>query len=373
MEEESIMGVAPPVYVSKVMMNDRPIGMSNGIEFPHDQNNIVIEYIGLSFKDEKSVRYQYRLRGIDSSWSIATRQREVTYAALSPGSYAFEVIALNRDGIKSDTPAFFSFTILPPIWQRWWFLVLVSGTVITIVYTSVRRKVASMEQRHALQEEFSRRLIQSQENERTRIAAELHDSLGQNLLVIQNQALLALDAQPEKPQILDRLNDISTVTTQTIEEVREIAHNLRPYHLDKLGLTTSINSIIRRISESSKIAFTSDIDPIDSLFSKEEESHIYRIIQEGVNNIVKHSQATQASVSIKKRHGMVSVTIRDNGKGFAKPRTALPSPEDAPYGFGLIGLGERVRILKGNLSFGSTPGRGTTLLIDIPCHGDSDA
>jgi signal transduction histidine kinase/ligand-binding sensor domain-containing protein len=373
MGEENTARNAPPVHISKVTINDKSTGIRNGMEFPHDKNNIVIEFIGVSFRGEKSVRYEYRLQGIDSGWSNPTRQRAVTYAALSPGTYTFETIALNSDGIWSSTPASFSFTILPPIWQRWWFRSIGALLFLTVGPFVYYVRVSKLEREKEMQQEFSRRLIESQESERKRIAAELHDSLGQNLLVIQNQALLALDAHPEKPEIQDRLNDISIVTTQTIQEVREIAHNLRPYHLDKLGLTTSINSIIRRISESSKITFTSDVDLIDGLFSKEEDSHIYRIIQEAINNIIRHSQATEASVSVKQHQGKITVRIRDNGRGFAQARNALPTTEESTHGFGLIGLGERVRILNGSLSFGSSPGRGTTLFIDIPCRGNNNA
>lgn len=373
LEEEAREAISPPVYISEISVNDRPIEIRNGMEFPHYQNNIIIQYIGLSFRDEKAVRYQYRFQGIDSGWSSPLHQRSVTYAALSPGSYTFEVIAMNGDGVKSSVPASFSFTIVAPLWQRWWFRSIAAVLFLSIGPFVYYRRVSRLKREKQIQQEFSRRLIESQESERTRIAAELHDSLGQNLLVIQNHAILALDASSAQPEVRDRLNDISSITTQTITDVREIALNLRPYHLDKLGLTTSINSIIRRMSESSKTLFTSDIDPIDGLFSKEEESHIYRIIQEGMNNIVKHSQANEAIVSIKKGEAEVLVTIRDNGKGFEKARTTIPKPDDAMHGFGLIGLGERVRILNGNLNFTSTPGQGTLLLVGIPFRRDRHA
>ncbi len=371
-EQEDREGISPPVYISKVSVNDRTIEVHDGMEFPHYQNNIIIEYIGLSFRDGKAVRYQYRFQGIDSGWSSPLHQRSVTYAALSPGSYTFEVIALNSDGIKTTMPATFSFTIVPPLWGRWWFrsfgAVLFLGAGPLIYY----RRVSRFKKDKLLHQDFARRLIESQEHERKRIAAELHDSLGQNLLVIQNHTLLALDSSFSDTEVRERLNDISAVTTQAIGDVREIALNLRPYHLDKLGLTTSLNSIVRRMSESTKIAVTSDIDPLEGLFAKEQESHIYRIVQEAMTNIAKHARATEATIFIKKNEGRISVTIRDNGKGFESPRSVPPAPGELANGFGLIGIGERVRILNGHLTFSSNPGLGTALVIDIPFTGGAN-
>ncbi len=364
---------APQVSITRVEINDRPVESRGGMEFPPDRNNVVFEFTGPSFRDERSLRYRYRLGGVDTGWSVPSLRQSVSYAALNPGAYTFEVDALTGEGAASASTAVFSFTILAPVWQRWWFVSLAAACIVAGVYFAVRRKVTGLEQRRALQEEFSRRLIDSQESERARIAAELHDSLGQNLLVIKNHALLALDGPPGEREVADRLDDISNATSQAIEEVRQIAHNLRPYHLDKLGLTTSIESIVRRISEASGIAFTSEIEPIDGLFSKEDEIHIFRIVQEALNNILKHSRATKASVTVMGRDRAVSVTIKDNGKGFPNPRAVLPTPADELGGFGLIGLGERIRILQGTISLDSTPGQGTTLLVEIPRSGESHA
>ncbi len=371
--EENKIAAPPHVYISKVTVNDRPVSLNGPMVFTHDLNNIVVEFIGPGFRGERGMRYQYWLRGIDTAWSIASRQRSVTFASLSPQEYTFEVAALNTDGLRSPSPASFSFRIMPPVWQQWWFIGLVGATLLGGAFGLVRRKMSVLKERHAMQEEFSRRLIDAQENERSRIAAELHDSLGQNLLVIKNDALLALDAGPGKQEVSDRLNDISDVSTQTIGEVRDIALDLRPYHLDKLGLTTSIESIIRRSSESGTLALVSDIDPIDNVFPKGEEIHIYRIVQEALNNVAKHSEATEASVSVKRNFDRIRVTVRDNGKGFEAPRSTLPGPGEFSRGFGLFGLGERARILGGTLQIGSAPGQGTTLILDLPIRGDHDA
>ena len=89
------------------------------------QNQLQIDFVGLSFESGDVLRYQYRLAGADADWSAPSEQRSVTYASLSPGHYVFNVRAVNSDGIVSAHPAAMSFTILRPLWQRWWFLALV--------------------------------------------------------------------------------------------------------------------------------------------------------------------------------------------------------------------------------------------------------
>src|SRR5207344_1592989 len=117
---------------------------------------------------------------------------------------------------------------------------------------------------------------------------------------------LAIQRSPEPKALQERMNEISGAASQAIEEVRRITHGLRPYQLDRLGLTQAIRTLVTRASESSSVVFASRVEDIDKLFNKDEEIHVYRIVQEAVNNIVKHSGATEAAVVIKKRTAAVS-------------------------------------------------------------------
>jgi len=228
-----------------------------------------------------------------------------------------------------------------------------------------------LERQQAAQLAFSRQIIQSQERERHRIAANLHDSLGQNLLVIKNQARLAMQPVANEAMLLQRLNEISGMASQAIEEVRQITHDLRPYQLDRLGLTQAIRGIVRRVSENCPTLFASHVDEIDGLFDNESEINIYRIVQEGVNNVVKHSHATEATVVIKKQAALLSISVRDNGCGLdAGPNGA----GELPFaGFGLKGITERARILGGKTAVNSQPGQGVSLTVEVPLPNPSHA
>src|SRR5262249_45910210 len=156
---------------------------------------------------------------------------------------------------ESANPASFSFTIVPPLWERSWVRLAAAVFFLGAGPLVYYRRVSHLKKEKLIQQEVARRLIESQESERKRIAAELHDSLGQNLLIIKNHALLALDSDGDRERLLDQLQQISDATSQSITEVRGIAHNLRPYLLDKLGLTKGLQSNLRRVSEASDIRF----------------------------------------------------------------------------------------------------------------------
>jgi signal transduction histidine kinase len=209
-------------------------------------------------------------------------------------------------------------------------------------------------------------LILSQESERRRIAIELHDSLGQSLVLIRNWALLGLKAVSEKEPARVNLDEISTTASDAINEVREIAYNLGPFQLDSLGLGPSIEEMVAKVASSSSTRFNVEIDELDAVFSKQDEINIFRIVQEAVNNIVKHSGAANASLRINSDNESIKIVIRDDGKGFVQASENLGKANRR--GFGLLGLSERVRMLKGVWTIQSEPGKGAIISIDLP-HG----
>jgi signal transduction histidine kinase len=253
-------------------------------------------------------------------------------------------------------------------WWTWKGFALLAGTLLTVIIAGLsvifilRRRLEHQRQAKFI---FSRQILQSQEDERRRIAVNLHDTLGQNLLIIKNQSRLAMQLPADESAVHHRLNEISEVALQAIEEVRQITRNLRPYQLDRLGLTHAIRAVIKQASENTPILFASDVDDIDRAFDKESEIHVFRIIQESINNIIKHSGATEATVVIKRNTAVVSISIRDNGQGFdfALGKTA---------GFGLNSMVERVWISGGESKIDASPGGGTNLFFEIPIRNSAD-
>lgn len=212
------------------------------------------------------------------------------------------------------------------------------------------------------QEEFTKKLIQSQEDERKRIAGGLHDSLGQNLLILKNKALIGIK-KTDDPKFKEQMSEISELASSTIDEVRVISYDLRPYELDRLGLTKTITSMVERAGNSTNINFTGEIENIDKTFSPEIEINIYRILQECLSNTIKHSEAADVTVQLKKFEKTISISISDNGKGFNVEKKFSDSERK---GFGLRGIPERVKLFGGEFNIESEPGKGTRIRITLP-------
>ncbi|MGB2867524.1 MAG: sensor histidine kinase, partial [Bacteroidota bacterium] len=203
------------------------------------------------------------------------------------------------------------------------------------------------------------RLIQSQEQERQRIANELHDSLGQTLLVIKNRMLMMLQARPGEKE----LDETSGLVSQTIEEVRNISHNLRPHQLDQLGVTKTIRALVKQVAESSPIQFSVDVEEIDDILVGDEDIGLFRIIQESLSNIVKHSGAASGRVSIKRAVAGIEVTITDDGKGMDVTHERLR--EELGKGFGLSGMEERAKMFGWKMEVRSQLNNGTEVRVEI--------
>lgn len=355
----------PLLAIEQVTLDRLPLPISEAVEINPGQGNLEIQYTGLSWGRPQQIRFKYRLVGLDDDWVEAGSRRTAYYTHLPPGSYTFKVIADNGEGIWNTEGKSLRVTVLPAFYRTWWFMTLSALLTLGLVAYAYQLRVRQLKRARAAQEEFSRQLIASQELERKRIAAELHDSLGQSLIVIKNLAVMML--YPSDQEIMrQQAQEISSETSRAIGEVKEISYNLRPFHLDQFGLTRSIESLIDNVAKACDIKISADLDHIDGLFAKDEEINLYRIVQEGLNNVVKHSAATAASVLIRQGEQSLTVTIKDNGRGFTALTQAAPSQES---GFGLTGIAERARLLGGEAHVQGEPGRGTTVSININLKG----
>jgi signal transduction histidine kinase len=184
-------------------------------------------------------------------------------------------------------------------------------------------------------------------------------------VIIKNRARLSLRQVDQKEAMLDHLENISETASHAIEEAREIAFNLRPHLLDRVGLTKTIESMLGRVFSSSGIEFEAQIEGIDEVLEKDSEILLYRIVQECANNTVKHSQATKAVLKIERASNILTVNISDNGRGFDQ---SASDNDLSKRSFGLIGISERTRLLGGKLNIESAIGKGTIVSIIIDLH-----
>lgn len=226
-----------------------------------------------------------------------------------------------------------------------------------------QKALEAEKQIHEAKNHLTKKLITSQENERKRIALELHDSIGQNLLIIKNQLLEIIHSFKGDGDITI-VNEASALTSDTLREIRSISQNLRPHHLDQLGLTTAIETVIEKVDDNSDIDFDFSLDNIDDQISTENQINFFRIIQESLNNIVKHSGASEAFVTISKSEKTIELIIEDNGNGI--PNSKLNPNLNRTEGFGISGLFERADILGGELEILKSNKGGVKVFLRVP-------
>ncbi len=356
----------PLLAIERVTLDRAALPVGQTVQINPGQENLEIQYTGLSWQRPQQIRFKYKLVGLDREWVEAGTRRTAYFPHLPPGAYTFTVIADNGDGIWNNDGQSLRIVVLPPFYRTWWFTALVALAALSIGTLIYQARIRQLTRAKAAQEAFSRQLINSQEQERKRIAAELHDSLGQSLIVIKNLAMLLPYSATDGAATRQQAQEISSETARAISEVKEISYNLRPFHLDQFGLTRSIESLIDNVAKACDIKFTADLDHIDGLFAPDEEINLYRIVQESLNNIVKHSAATEASVVIRLGEQDLLLTIKDNGKGFTSSKPDAPAQKS---GFGLTGMSERAHLLGGEARIQSEPGQGTTVLVKINLKG----
>ncbi len=343
------------IYLSRVNAagEDLPLPETGAVRlpqmtFPSSLNNLFIEYVGLDFQDARALKYQYKLEGVDADWSAPTEQRVVNYARIAPGSYRFLVRAVNPGGLVSPEPATFEFRILPPIWQRWWFLALAAVAAGLMVYAAHRYRVAQ--------------LIEM-ERVRTRIAADLHDDIGSNLSQI---ALLSEVVRQQvgraNSQAVERLSLIANISRQTVDSMSDIVWAVNPQR-DRLS---DLAQRMRRFADDTlsargiELRFSADGIDRDLKLGTDTRREVFLVSKEAVNNIARHSECTAAEIEFRLDDGWLELKVSDDGRGF--------DPAEANGGNGLVSMRMRAERLGGEFEATSQLGRGTTVRLRAPVN-----
>ncbi len=232
----------PPVALTAFKIFDKKVRFEQEladiklIELSHQENVFSFEFAALNYTNSAKNQYAYMMEGFDADWVYCGVRRVAYYTNLDPGDYVFRVKGSNNDGVWNEEGVAVRIKINPPFWATWWFRVLSALAVIEIIGAMYERRIAGLRKAKAGQEEFSRRLIATQEAERKRIASELHDGLGQDLLIIKNELQQFTNSFLGQDQSPNGLSELSDLAQEAINEVREISSNLHPHQLDRLGL-----------------------------------------------------------------------------------------------------------------------------------------
>jgi signal transduction histidine kinase len=223
--------------------------------------------------------------------------------------------------------------------------------------TFANRAAVAIELSERVQRETLRRTVAAQEAERRRLARELHDETGQALTSIL-LGLGSLEDSLDAPDARAAVKNVRDLVVQTLQEVRELAVELRPKVLDDFGLVPALERLTATRAEATGIEIEF-LSRLDGRLPEETETALYRIVQEALTNVVKHANARQVSIVLSRMDGMVTALIEDDGRGF-EPAAIREG------GFGLDGMRERVALLGGTLKVESRRNAGTTLKVEVP-------
>ena len=233
-------------------------------------------------------------------------------------------------------------------------------TVDVKLFSGMLRDVAERVRIHDERSAFAAAANILREEEKSRVARELHDELAQPLIALKMDTIWVRDNVAAAPEaVAARLSDMVELLDRTVAATRRIAEDLRPPLLDDLGLVPAIEWLVSKFTQRCGVACKLSVDEELEL-QEPYATAVFRIVQESLANVAKHAGASEVAVVIDKVPGAVTLTVRDNGCGFA---TAAPRK---PQSLGLMGLRERAQLLKGKVTIESAPGQGTRVEVYIP-------
>jgi ligand-binding sensor domain-containing protein/signal transduction histidine kinase len=361
----------PPVVIEEIVANGRTLADSphakQRLRIPPGLQRFEFHYTGLSFVAPNKMQFQYRLEGWEKDWVDAGNKRVAEYSYIPPGNYIFHVRACNSDGFWNDTGASLDLTLLPHFWQTYWFrsasalaiIALVAGSGWMIARRRMRAKLERVERQQAI------------ERERTRIAKDIHDHLGANLTRI---SLLSQSVQgdlenPKQAGVqLDRIYDTSRELTRSMDE---IVWAVNPKHDTLDSLANYLGNFAQEYLVSINIRCRLDVPlhlphwPITA----ELRHNVFLAFKEALHNIVKHSGATEAFVSLTTDADGFNLTIQDNGKGFDVAVAENNwETQRLGRGNGLKNLRQRLEKIGGRCEIKSEAGTGTEIkfFVSVP-------
>jgi signal transduction histidine kinase len=339
----------PRFYLKGIRARNAEVDLTKQTQLPSDKNDLEFDFGFISFQ-HPAIFLRYRLNKKDA-WTY-TQNKSLQFNSLAAGDYSLEIehSTNNVDWASSyHSPVF---TILPPLWQTWYFIAGVAVILLALVFSYFRIQVAH-------QKKLMRSEIKTIEKERSRIAKDLHDSIGTGFTAIKMTV----------GQLLKKHNDpksdeVETQFQKTIQEIKTIIYGLTPPGLERYGLMAGLQNYIEKLDGAAPVKFEFNSfgpeikDPTLSFT-------VFRIMQELISNSLKHSNADTISIHINSFQDLLNIVYEDNGKGFTW--------EQVQKGAGLYNIESRLQTVQGKLKFDSGE-FGISYTLDIPMlyhHSDS--
>jgi signal transduction histidine kinase len=379
----------PPVRVERVTVDDQlralhgarsllyPVkdgglvelgGPSQSLTLGPEHSKLGIEFAGLSFSSPENVQFRYRLSGFDPRWIEAGSDRRVTYPRLSAGDYEFHVQACNNAGVWNETGATLALSVQPFLWETWWFrtgaglsiVVAAGGSVFLVARRRYRRKLLRLEARRAI------------EQERARIAKDIHDDLGASLTRITLLSQPTRGESEEGSGAAENLEQIHATARELTQAMGEVVWAVNPEHDSFDGLVNYLSNYAQSFLGVAGLRCRLEM-PMrlpSQVLSAELRHNLFLAFKEALNNVVRHAAATEVRVSLTPDESGFTLQVEDNGRGF--PRSAPPvdgtanPPVRANRGNGLANMHTRLREIGGSCELEGSEGAGVKIRFRVP-------
>ncbi len=345
----------PPVYLDHFIVNGHEQKIKGNITLPSDENTITFGFQGIINRKETKVTYEYRLINKNDSWRQLTNNNAVTYSMLDPGTYTFQVEAVNYNNIRSNAPAEFTFRIESPFYRQWWFYSLILFSITLLIYLLIRIRTS--------------RLI-AIEKIRTRIASDLHDEIGSGLTHIAMLSEHSIretsegqtnDAPDDKFSSVRSMERIGKISRNLVDSMIDVIWAIDPKFDSLTDFILNFKAYANEICESKNIELKVNAQNIEKVkVTAGIKRNLQLISKEAVNNALKYSGCTEISYNLNVRSRTIYLAVEDNGRGFNQAGIS--------YGHGIINMQKNVKDLNGSFEIKSEPGKGTGIYINFPLN-----
>jgi signal transduction histidine kinase len=360
--------------------SSKKIDTKNPVTLDYNQNNFSLHYRGYSFIDEKSLMYRVKIHNKTTGWKddFITANNKVRFSSLTPGIYTFSVSVKNSQGVWGDPLESSTIKISKPFYSQSWFYVLniiIGVTVVYFIHHFITQKRYSIKLENAINERtkelmesekdirnLTQELIKSQENERQRISYELHDNLAQDL----STSKIILDSinngASQSKDIKKIILQASSLLKKSLMTVRDLSYYLRLPELEDMSFSDAVQLFCNDFSKKYNININYCNSGVESLrLGYDTKINLYRIIQEALTNVRKHSGAEEVSIKLVASSPFIILRVEDNGKGFDVNQQLLKANKH----MGIKNIKDRVKLLNGSVTFKSIPGKGTKIYVEI--------
>lgn len=342
-------GHSAGLAVHSILVNDLPFSDTlnaaacTALQLDYRHNTLAFGFSVIDYISPLQDVVYYQLSGYDAQPVAAMGSGIARYARLPPGEYRFTV---SCGGVQRTI----AISIAPPWWQRWWAritaLLLAAGLIAAAFYLRIRSIQARQKERIAI-------MIRSGEEERRRIARDLHDDFGARLSTLK----LYMQAAGKDASMLGQS---ALLIDDSIRELRGILMNLSPKALEENGLQAAVAELAERMNATGALRCEADLSAFAQRLKPQAEYALYRIAQELINNTLKYAEARHIYLSFVVREGMLVFLYEDDGRGF--------DPQQVTRGYGLTNIETHVQSLPGTLTLDTAEGRGTAMTIETPLN-----